>query len=80
MGLKHFLAKEINEFHENSKISIIFLIPCISKQHLRNGMSLNVTNIHKPKLIKICNLCPKCHFKVHCGLSQKFKFASEHPV
>ena len=47
------------QFRENSKISIIFLIPCISIKHQRNGIPLNVTNIVKPKLIKILNLCPK---------------------
>ena len=43
-------------------------------------MSINITNIHKPKLIIILNMRPKCHFLIDCRLSQKFKFASEHPV
>ena len=41
---------------------LIFLIPYILIKYQRNEMPFNITNIVKPKLIKIPNLCPKCHF------------------
>ena len=54
--------KQITQIHENNTISITFLIPCISIKNSKNGIPINITNIHKPKLIKILNLWPKSHF------------------
>ena len=70
----------ITQFHENSKISEIFLLLLISIKYIINGVPLNFINIHKPKLIKIFNLHPKSHFLAMHGLFQKLPFASDHPV
>ena len=60
-----FHHKEIPKFHENSKISVIFLLLWISIKYIINGVPLNSTNIHKPNLIKILNLHPKSNFFGH---------------
>ena len=43
-------------------------------------MPFNITNIVKPKLIKIFNLHPKSHFLAMYSLIQKLTFALDHPV
>ena len=72
--------KKITQFHEDSKISVIFLLLWISKKWIINGVPLNFTNIHQPKLIKILNLHPKIHFMAMYGLLEKLTFALDHPV
>ena len=39
-----------------------------------------MTNIYKPKLVKHSECLPKKSFLSMYGLSEKSKFASEHPV
>ena len=39
---------KITQFHENSKISVIFLLLWISIKYIKNGVPYNFTNIHKP--------------------------------
>ena len=75
-----FHRKKITQFHEKNKISLIFLILYISIKFIINGVPLNFTNIHKPKLIKIFNLHAKSHFLAMYGLFEKLPFASDHPV
>ena len=75
-----FHRKKITQFHEKNKISLIFLILYISIKFIINGVPLNFTNIHKPKLIKIFNLQPKSHILAMYDQFEKLPFASGHPV
>ena len=57
---KNVSSKEITQFHEISNISLIFCVPYFPINHLRNGIP--ITNVHKPKLMKMFSLSQKCIF------------------
>ena len=72
-----FHKKITLKIHENNKICVIFVMPCISLKNSKYGIPLKVTNIHKPKIL---NLSLKRSFLVMCGQAEKSVFASDHPV
>ena len=71
-----FHKKITLKIHENNKICVIFVMPCISLKNSKYGMPL--IHIHKPKILNLS--LKRRSFLVMCGQAEKSVFASDHPV